>query len=212
MKKYDLHVHSNYSACGSSNIKNILKVAKKRKLNGIALTDHNMIKGALKLKKLNKDKNFEVIVGEEVMTDNGEILAYYLNEEIKPGKYEEVMDKIREQDALTSVAHPYTFIRSITFKEILTRKLDGVEVFNGRELFPSASKKAEKLAKRINAARTAGSDAHFLFEIGKGQTHFEDDLKKAMLKRKTIPVGRYRPEVLGLGLSVILKNIIKRKK
>ena len=53
MKTYDLHIHSKYSACSNLKLKIILKFAKKRKLDGIAVTDHNTMKGALQLKKLN---------------------------------------------------------------------------------------------------------------------------------------------------------------
>ena len=79
--KYDLHIHSKYSACSNSSLKDIIKKAKKTSLDGIAITDHNIIKGALEAKKLNKNKDFEVIVSSEIKTDNGEILAYYINEE-----------------------------------------------------------------------------------------------------------------------------------
>ena len=61
--KYDLHVHTKYSVkCGYMEPAELLKVTKKRGLNGIAVCDHNTIEGALLAKKLNKDKNFEVIV------------------------------------------------------------------------------------------------------------------------------------------------------
>ena len=85
--KYDLHMHTHYSKCSNLKPEILLKIAKKRGLNGIAITDHNVVEGALKVKKLNKDKDFEVIVGEEISTDAGEVLAYYLNKEIKKGKF-----------------------------------------------------------------------------------------------------------------------------
>ena len=75
MLKYDLHVHTNYSKCSNMKLEVLLKTAKKRGLNGIAVTAHNTIEGALKAKKLNKDRNFEVIVGEEVSTAQGDVLA-----------------------------------------------------------------------------------------------------------------------------------------
>jgi len=211
MKTYDLHIHSKYSACSNLKLKIILKFAKKRKLDGIAVTDHNTMKGALQLKKLNKDKNFEVVLGEEIMTDNGEILAYYIQEEIKPGRFEDVIDKIREQDSLAAIAHPFTFIRKIKLKKPPSKKIDAVEVFNGRELFPKASRKASLLAKKLKVAKIAGSDAHFFFEIGKGTTLFNDSLRNAILKKKTIVKGRYRPEIIGLGFSVILKDILRKQ-
>ena len=58
MKKYDLHIHTNYSSCSRINPKKLLKIAKKRGLDGIAITNHNTIQGGLEVKKLNKDKNF----------------------------------------------------------------------------------------------------------------------------------------------------------
>ena len=61
----------------------LLKTAKKRGLNGIAVTDHYTLEGALKVKKLNKDKDFDVIVGDEISTADGDVLAYYLHKPIK---------------------------------------------------------------------------------------------------------------------------------
>src|SRR3990167_1868027 len=66
MLKYDLHMHTCYSKCSNLRPEILLKTAKERGLNGIAVTDHNTIEGALRIKNLNKDKNFEVIIGEEI--------------------------------------------------------------------------------------------------------------------------------------------------
>ena len=63
--KYDLHVHTKYSKCSNLKPSVILKRAKEKGLNGIAIADHNTIKGALEVKKLNKGNSFEVIVGED---------------------------------------------------------------------------------------------------------------------------------------------------
>ena len=59
--KYDLHNHTNHSPCSNLKPEILLKFVEKRGMNGIAVTDHNTIKGALEVKKLNKDKDFEVI-------------------------------------------------------------------------------------------------------------------------------------------------------
>ena len=61
--KYDLHMHTHYSRCSNLKPQTILKLAKKRRLDGIAITDHHEIKGALEIKKLNNGKDFEVIIG-----------------------------------------------------------------------------------------------------------------------------------------------------
>ncbi|MGB9749044.1 MAG: PHP domain-containing protein [Candidatus Woesearchaeota archaeon] len=189
MLKYDLHVHTKYSKCSGLKLSTLLKTAKKNGLNGIAITDHNTIRGALALKKLNKDRNFEVIIGEEIMTNNGELLAYYLKEEIRPGDVFEVIDKIKEQNGLISVAHPYSVYRqrigSFIFK--LKGKIDAVEVFNGRAILPYENRLAQNAAKLLNVGQTAGSDAHSRIEIGKAYTFFDEkyNLIEAVKKKKT---------------------------
>ena len=51
MMKYDLHMHTHYSKCSNLKPDTILKLAKREKLDGIAITDHHEIKGALEVKK-----------------------------------------------------------------------------------------------------------------------------------------------------------------
>jgi len=72
--KLDLHIHSKYSKDSLLKPETILKVAKKRGLGGIAVTDHNTIKGGLFTQKINDDKNFVVIVGSDIKTEYGDII------------------------------------------------------------------------------------------------------------------------------------------
>ena len=191
MKKYDLHVHSVCSKCGLNTLSGILKKAKEKGLNGVAITDHNTIKGAAKAKKLNKDKSFEVIVGEEIMTDIGEVLAYYLKKEIKPGKFEDVIRQIKKQDAVCAIAHPYTFgLRKGIGNVFGVKEANAVETFNSRCLTSFENRRARKLAKRMRSAETGGSDAHFPWEIGKGYTLFEGNLRDAIKSKKTKSGGK----------------------
>ena len=80
--KYDFHTHSKYSADGYIEPKIMVKIAAKVGLSGIAVTDHNTIKGGLTAKKYENDK-IQVIVGSEILTDKGEIIGIFLTEEIK---------------------------------------------------------------------------------------------------------------------------------
>jgi len=207
MKKYDLHVHTYHSNCSALKPKTILKKAKKKELDGIAITDHNTIKGALEVKRLNKDKDFEVIIGEEVKTDKGEVLAYYLKKEIKPGKFEDVIRQIRQQNALAVIPHPYDFgfIRrklKVGIEDIKS-KIDGIEALNGRCSFTFINLKAQIKAKELGLSMIAGSDAHFKFEIGKCYTEFEGTLRKALKKRKTKIYGSTKKAIIGRLISVI---------
>jgi len=207
MKKYDLHMHTFHSNCGVMKPKTVLKVAKKRGLNGIAITDHNTIKGGKLVKKLNKDKDFEVIVGSEIYCDKAEILGYYLNKEIKKGKVEEVVEQIHSQGGIAIIAHPYTYaiIRKRIQCDPKKIKVDGIEVFNARNVIKKENDKALELAKKNKLAQIGSSDAHFSYEIGRGYTLFDGSLKNAIKKRKTKAFGRLAYVPIGRVLSFVKK-------
>ena len=189
--KYDLHNHTYYSKCSNLKPEILLKIAKKKGLNGIAVTDHNTTKGALVVKKLNKDKNFEVIIGEEVDTNFGDVLTYYLNKEIKTHDFFTLVDEVRKQSGLISIPHPFRMSINPKLKfscpiAKIKDKIDAVECFNARML-PGSNEKAQKLAKKLNIPGTGGSDAHFELDIGRAYTIFDDNstLRKALKQNKT---------------------------
>jgi hypothetical protein len=188
--KYDLHIHTRHSKCSNLKAEVILKRAQKLGLDGIAIADHDTIAGALEVFNKNKNKDFEVIVGEEVTTEKGHILVYYLQKEIKSKSFSDVVDEAKRQGALISLAHPTDFIRfHFSRKDFMIKGIDAIETFNARAIIPWANITAKSLAKKLGLGVTGGSDAHFWFEIGKAITIFEDDLKKAIVKRKTLAQG-----------------------
>lgn len=212
--KYDLHIHTNYSACSSLEPSLLLKTAIEKGLDGIAVTDHNTTKGALETKKLNKNKNFEVIIGEEIMTDKGEVIALYLKKEIKPGRFEDVIYEIKKQNAFAVIAHPFTIgifrkKTKVDFSKI-RKSIDGIETFNGRMIFSFSNKKAERVAEKLKITKTAGSDAHFAFEVGRAFTIFEGDLRKAIKNRKTETEGTISWALINRSFSFFEKYIIKK--
>jgi len=212
MNKYDLHIHTYHSSCSRIKPEKLLKIAKKKGLNGIAVTDHNTIKGGLEAKKLNKDKNFEVIVGAEIKTPKGEILGYYLNKEIKSRTPAEVIDEIHSQGGLAFIAHPFTggIIRKAMhadWDEI--KKVDGFETFNARMLFRWENELAQQFAQKQKIAQIGGSDAHFCYEIGRAFTSFEGSFREAVKKKKTFVCGRIAPIPFGRTLSLFQKLVVK---
>jgi len=210
--KYDLHTHTHYSKCSSLKPELLLKIAKKRGLNGIAVTDHHEIKGALEIKKLNKDKNFEVIVGEEISTNYGDVLVYYLNKKIDNIDFYKVADEARKQNSLVVIPHPFrtTFIHNHKFQlpiEKIKDRIDAIECFNARTL-PGDNKKANEIADKLKIAKTAGSDGHFAFEIAAAYTSFNDDLRKALKNKKTRLEGTIMYGPLGGLLSFLRKKVL----
>lgn len=201
MKRYILHVHTYHSGCSTNSPAKILKIAKSAGINGIAITDHNTIKGALETKKLNKDKDFEVVVGEEVSTDIGHVLVLYLKKKINPGKVEDVAKEARAQGAICILAHPYNILqdkvskifgvksarKSLAKKDLDRLKLfDAVEGFNARCFLKKENLLSQKLARDYGKTIVAGSDAHFAGELLNTVVEFSDkySLKEAIMKNK----------------------------
>ncbi|MCH8003271.1 MAG: PHP domain-containing protein [Nanoarchaeota archaeon] len=214
--KYDLHNHTYYSSCSNLKPEILLKLIKKKGMKGIAVTDHNTIKGALKVKKLNKDKDFEVIIGEEVDTNYGDVLTYYLKKEIKTHDFFSVVDEVKKQNGLIVIPHPFRLSINPKHKfkypiKKLKNKIDAIECFNSRML-PGNNEKAQELAKKLKIPGIGGSDAHFRFDIGRAYTIFDDNLnlRKAIKQNKTSYEGTIIYGSLS-GLSSFLRKRIYNK-
>jgi len=166
--KLDLHVHSKRSGDSRSEPEDIIVWAVKKGLDGIAIVDHGTVKGALEAARLAKGQGFLVIPGAEIKTDQGEVIGYFLNEEIRARGFEEVVDEMRSQDAVIALPHPYDPLRRnrIRSPELASKAVDAVEVYNARCLLESWNRKALSLARDEGLGYTAGSDAHHLEEIG----------------------------------------------
>ena len=189
--KYDLHSHSKYSSDGILDPKKIIKVAVKKGLNGIAVTDHNTIKGGLEAKQYETD-NFKVIVGSEVMTSKGEIIGLFLSEEIKSNDFYEVIDEIKAQNGIVVLPHPFDEWRYASFPDEKDVKyINNIEIFNSRCIKDKYNENASKFAKKYKLGVTGGSDAHFANEIGHAGIIIEtDDIYEAILKNNLQVFGK----------------------
>lgn len=178
--KYDLHTHTRYSSgCGAIEPEHLVKTAISRGLDGIAVTDHNTIKGAIAAKKF-ETGDFKVIIGCEITTTDGELIGLFLQDEIKSKTSAEVIEEIHDQDGIVVVPHPFDRFRSSRFNNIdgFIKQVDAIEVFNSRCI----SNKSNDLARdfvtecggKYNIAMTGGSDAHYLNEVGLGYTKIGD--------------------------------------
>jgi predicted metal-dependent phosphoesterase TrpH len=172
--------------------KRIIKTMAKKGLDGIAVTDHNTIKGALEVVEQAPSGVF-IIVGSEIKTTIGEIIGLFLKEEISSSDPLEVIDEIRAQGGLTILPHPFrshVFTGSpLPHNMEIVEQVDAIEVFNARTPSP-ANEQAFLLAQKTNKPMVAGSDAHFYPEIGRARTLFppfsdEKELKNAILNGNT---------------------------
>jgi len=205
--KLDLHIHSKYSSDGVLDPEKIVKIAAKRGLNGVAITDHNTITGGLKAKNY-ETEDFKVIVGSEISTERGEIIGLFLKEEIKPGNVQEVISKIKEQNGIIIIPHPFDALRHSAFQptDEDAKFIDCIEGFNSRCVHQEYNKKAVEFAMRHHLATTAGSDAHFANEIGNAGIITEaEDIRETLMKNDVRIFGK-RSSLLNHVATKVLKT------
>lgn len=206
----DLHIHSKYSYDSLSTPTRILKIAEKKGLNGISITDHNSLKGSIEAKKIVSD-DFAFIPGSEISTEKGHVIALFVNEEIKSRIFHEVIDEIKDQGAVSVLAHPFKTKSTIKYEDI--KGIDAIEAFNARANIPvnaMCNQKALELATQHNMPVTAGSDAHFCCEIGKGRISLNIEhttdievIKKSLLNDKSIVSGFDSPNYVEVSSQLI---------
>jgi predicted metal-dependent phosphoesterase TrpH len=139
-------------------------------LDVIAVTDHDTIDGALRLRDELGDK---IIVGEEITTSEGEIIGLYLSQLVPSGQTpEETVQLIRAQNGLVYIPHPFETVRKGLPRAALDRiatEVDIVEIHNGRAYFQDKSSNVRTWAVKHKVAMAASSDAHG--PAGWGRTH-----------------------------------------
>lgn len=204
--RYDLHIHSKYSCDGYCDPKVLVKTAIKKGLSGIAVTDHNTLKGGLKTKKY-ETNDFHVIVGSEVSTNRGEVIGLFLTEEIKSNIFTEVIEDIEEQNGIVITPHPFDDVRGngINLQKQDVKLVDFVEVFNSRCLLQKYNDKAYEFAVKNNLKFTAGSDAHFANEIGKAGIITPDEDIRESFSKDNIDIFGAKSNPINLGLTKVLK-------
>jgi predicted metal-dependent phosphoesterase TrpH len=161
MLKVDLHTHSTASPDGGITQEQYLDMLENGSLDYVAITDHNSISFAQDLQKIVSDK---VIVGEEIMTTEGEIIGLFLEKRIKPNmSLQKTIAAIKEQGAIVYLPHPFETVRKGITKESLedlAKEIDIVEVYNGRAVFQNKGPEATVWARLHQKPVAAASDAH----------------------------------------------------
>ncbi len=165
--KAEFHCHTVCSPDSSNQLEPLLRTAREHGLSRLAITDHNRIGCALKAKQMDPEL---IVVGEEILTTGGELLAYYLTEEI-PARLSpmETIARLKSQGAFIAVPHPFDIRRHGWKMEVLLEILphvDALEVFNARCLRGGLNDRALAFAKEKGMRMQAGSDAHSLVELG----------------------------------------------
>lgn len=187
----DMHYHTQYSDT-YTRIKNILKKCRKNGL-GVAITDHNEIKGCIDALKKNKEFEVLIIPGMEASCREGQhILAYFYSlgelkecygkvikknltksPHISKLKFGDLLEKTEKYNCVLSAAHPSNIFPWNLQKKFekgrydlsLLKKINAFEVISGLNT-RKMNLKAVEWAREHDMAITAGSDGHTLRKLG----------------------------------------------
>lgn len=194
----EFHSHTHASKDSLTRPADLIAAARRKGLDRVVITDHNTIAGALAAKKMDPDL---IIVGEEIMTTRGEILAAFVTEQIPQGLTpEETIQRLKDQGAFISVSHPFDRMRSGAWREQdlveIIALVDAIEVYNSRCMNPGFNRDARRFAATHDLAGTVGSDAHTAFEVGRSVIRlepFEDADELRAVIRRGVPQVQWSP-------------------
>jgi predicted metal-dependent phosphoesterase TrpH len=185
--------------------------ARRASLDVIAVTDHDTIEGALRAKEhAAKRVRFHVIIGEEVSSRDGHIVALFLERRVRPGmSAAATVDAIHDQGGLAIAVHPFWRTQKRTRTGVvhgvgwLAAELDfdAIEVENATPGFYLVNQFARRLNLGRGAAEIGSSDAHILDAVGRAYTEFPGKTPEALraaIESGTTVARRRRYQAVGL--------------
>ena len=204
--KIDMHVHSCYSVDSVITPEELVFYAKKRGLDGVAVTDHDNLEGPLKIAA---ETDFLILPGIEVRSSDGHVLGLNVKELIPPGmNATETVNRIHDAGGIAVACHPSGLFKGGLGKRT-NSSFDAVEVINSSAFpFGHSVTQSTKIASRLGKPRLAGSDAHYGPEIGCAYTIVNaeanaNDVIKAICRGLCQPFGKAIP------WTVRLKRIVE---
>jgi predicted metal-dependent phosphoesterase TrpH len=212
MLRVEFHCHTIQSKDSLTTPEQLLEACRAKNIDRVVVTDHNSIAGALRARELDPER---VIIGEEIMTPQGEILAAFVKQEI-PVELEplEVIERLRAQDAFISLSHPFDKLRDGHWEfeallEIIPH-VDAIETFNARNMWPGGNRQAHAFAAEHGLPGTVGSDAHTANELGRA-TMLLPDFEDASGLKFAVHQARYETKKSGFWVHFASRYAVWKK-
>ncbi|MHA1863744.1 MAG: PHP domain-containing protein, partial [Candidatus Thorarchaeota archaeon] len=162
---FDVHLHTHYSYDSLLTPRALVRTASRRGLSAIIVTDHNTTRGGFASVSSAKvdGLTLSVFVGAEIKTEYGDVIGFFLNEEIRSRRYHDVIDEIRAQDGILYLPHPFANHTSV--KKMDLSRIHVLESYNGR-MSIHKNMQAKELGVELGIPVLGGSDAHLQHEVG----------------------------------------------
>ncbi|MBU3957540.1 MAG: PHP domain-containing protein [Nanoarchaeota archaeon] len=204
-QKFDLHSHTVYSKhwfWGTDALdtpQRMVKAAIKRGMSGLAITDHQTVKGSLVAKKFAKRcKGFIILTGTEIRTLAGDVVALGIKEDVPDDlSLADTIERIHALGGIAVAAHPFAkfIVRKCVGYE--AKRLDAIEVFNAGSCKGFQNRKAAEYAGKFGMPKSAGSDAHCARDAGRAGiicgARTQDDVLESVMKKRCEIFGEYTP-------------------
>ncbi|QAT16774.1 hypothetical protein BU251_03000 [Candidatus Velamenicoccus archaeovorus] len=219
MMTIDFHVHSRFSFDCFLEPAKIIDLARRHRIDGLAITDHDTIAGVEEFRRLAPD--LYIITGQEISTRYGDILGLFLRHAVDAhDDIGRILEGIHTQGGLAVLAHPFKWPHLARADDFL-RQFDAIEMFNARNNIPLPRLEnhlAWRAVKRSGLAWVCGSDTHEGFEMGCGATVFDfslseasdERIKEAILKKGVRMFGREVPLIPEI-ISHFSRNLRSRR-
>ena len=138
-----------------------------------------------------------IIVGQEVRTTTGDLIALFVEKPIRPGLAPyEAAQAVREQGGVVGLAHPFDRFRAGAGRkgwegelERVIPALDYVEIWNARLIAGDGNRRAAEFAKANGLPGVAASDAHTIMEVGVAYTIFSGPIDTPEEFRAALALG-----------------------
>ena len=204
--RIDLHIHTSpLSACSYINPQELIQEAMRLQLDGICLTEHQVVWDADEVEKLAQEGGIKIFRGNEFTTNQGDILVFGFYKDIKELlMIQELHEEVQAAGGFMIAAHPFRGFKTfgigqlqMTVEQASQRKVlefvDAIEIGNGK-LSADENDMARKVAKKLDLPGTGGSDAHRIDEIGTWVTIFENDITNEIELVQELRAGRFTAE------------------
>ena len=222
----DLHIHT-MASDGTAGVSQVLAAAESQHLDVIAITDHDRIDAAQAAQAMAvaRGLHVEVVVGEEISTLQGHLVALFLKERVKPlHSLRRTIAEVHEQGGIAISAHPlfphFLCTQEGTLRSVINDRdpacrPDAIEIFNPTIFGTYPRARVQRLAAELGIPGIGASDAHVVEAIGRVWSSFPGrraaDLRAAILEG-TIELGggtdhalMESPSIFGLQM---LRNLI----
>lgn len=204
--RIDLHIHTRpRSSCSQIDPKELLPHACRIGLDGLCLTEHQDLWSPREVEEMAGEAGIQIFLGNEITTNQGDILVFGYEENVKGVvMIQELRKRVESDGGLMIAAHPFRgFLLfgigqlQMTVEEACQRTLfkyvDGVEIFNSKVTDPE-NEMARQVAERLGLLAVAGSDAHRIGDVGRGVTILEDPVRNERELIEALRTRRFTTE------------------